>query len=49
MPLSVKERILAIRLIDKVKANPATAEKLGIVIVDNSRNPSIAGSDFDKS
>jgi hypothetical protein len=32
MPLSVKERILAIRLMDKVNANPAAAEKLGIVI-----------------
>lgn len=36
MPLSVKERILAIRLMDKVNANPAAAEKLGIVIVKNS-------------
>lgn len=30
--LGVKERILSIRLLDKVKANPAVAEKLKIVV-----------------
>ncbi len=35
MPLSVKERILAIRLMDKVNANPGAAEKLGIVVVND--------------
>lgn len=34
MPLSVRERILAIRLMDKVNANPAAAKKLGIVVVN---------------
>lgn len=31
MRLSTKERILMIRLMEKVKANPVAADKLGIV------------------
>ena len=34
MPLGVRERILAIRLMAKITANPAVAEKLGIVVVN---------------
>ena len=34
MPLGVRERILAIRLMEKITANPAVAEKLGIVVVN---------------
>lgn len=37
MSLGVRERILAIRLMDKVKANLAAADKLGIVEVKNQR------------
>lgn len=38
MPLGVRERILAIRLMDKVKATPAVAEKLGVVVVNELQN-----------
>ena len=31
MPMSVRERILAIRLMEKVSANPAYAKAFGIV------------------
>ena len=34
MPLGVRERILSIRLMEKITANPAVAEKLGIVVVN---------------
>ena len=34
MPLGVRERILAIILMEKITANPAVAEKLGIVVVN---------------
>ena len=30
--MGTRERILAIRLIEKAQANPAVAEKLGIVV-----------------
>lgn len=38
MPLGVRERILAIRLMEKVKAAPAVAEKLGIVVINGLHN-----------
>ena len=34
MPVSVRERILTIRLMEKVNANPAYAEAFGIVVVN---------------
>ena len=34
MPVSVRERILTIRLMEKVSANPAYAEAFGIVVVN---------------
>ena len=34
VPLSARERILMIRLLDKVKKNPAYAEALGIKAVE---------------
>lgn len=49
MPLGVRERILAIRLMDKVNANPAAAGKLGIVIVKDPGDLSCSNSDSDKS
>ena len=42
--VSVKERILTIRLMDKVKDNPAVAEKLGILVIDETRNRSADGT-----
>lgn len=38
MPLGVRERILAISLLEKVKVSPAVAEKLGIVVINEFRN-----------
>ena len=35
MPVSVRERILTIRLMEKVSANPACAEAFGIVVVND--------------
>lgn len=32
MQMSVRERILTIRLMEKAKANPAHADRLGIII-----------------
>ena len=32
MTVGVKERILTIRLLDKVNANPAASQKLGIAV-----------------
>ena len=37
--MSVRERILTIRLMEKAKANPAHAEVLGIVVVNGPANP----------
>ena len=39
MPLSVRERILTIRLMEKVNANPAYAEAFGIVVVKGHAEP----------
>ena len=36
MPVSVRERILTIRLMEKVNANPVYAEAFGIVVVNGS-------------
>lgn len=33
-PLGVRERIRAIRLMEKVNKNPAAAEKLGIIVMN---------------
>lgn len=49
MPLSVRERILAIRLMDKVKANPAAAEKFGLAVVNSPGDLSNAGSESEKA
>lgn len=38
MTVGVRERILTIRLMEKVKENPAAAEKLGIVVINKMRN-----------
>ena len=35
--MGVKERIIAIRLMEKAKMNPAAAEKLGIVVIPNRK------------
>ena len=42
--VSVKERILAIRLMEKVNAHPAYAEKLGIVVSNPADPPNPAGN-----
>ena len=39
MPVSVRERILTIRLMEKVNANPAYAEAFGIVVVNGHAEP----------
>ena len=39
MPVSVRERILTIRLMEKVNANPAYVEAFGIVVVDGQAEP----------
>ena len=39
MPVSVRERILAIRLMEKVNANPAYAEAFGIVVGNGTAEP----------
>ena len=39
MPVSVRERILTIRLMEKVNANPVYAEAFGIVVVNGSAEP----------
>lgn len=45
MPLGPKERILIIRLIDKVYANTAAAEKIGIIVdSEDTRKQSKAGT-----
>lgn len=36
MPLGVRERILTIKLMEKVNKNPAAAQKLGIVVRNGS-------------
>lgn len=36
MPVSVKERLLTIRLMEKVNTNPTYAKELGIVVVKDS-------------
>jgi len=38
MPLGVRERILAIRLMEKITANPAVADRLGVVVVNELHN-----------
>ena len=37
--MSVKERILIIRLMEKVNANPAYAEASGIVVINGPAEP----------
>ena len=39
MPVSVRERILTIRLMEKVNANPAYADAFGIVVVNGRAEP----------
>lgn len=39
MPMSVRERILSIRLMEKVNANPAYAEAFGIVVQYGEAEP----------
>ena len=39
MPVSVRERILTIRLMEKVNANPAYAEAFGIVAQNGPSEP----------
>ena len=39
MPVSVRERILTIRLMEKVNANPAYSEAFGIVVVNGHAEP----------
>ena len=39
MPVSVRERILAIRLMEKVNANPVYAEAFGIVAQNGPATP----------
>lgn len=39
MQMSVRERILTIRLMDKANANPAHAEVFGIVVVSRPPEP----------
>ena len=39
MPVSVRERILSIRLMEKVNANPAYADAFGIVVVNGQAEP----------
>ena len=39
MPVSVRERILTIRLMEKVNANPAYAEVFGIIAQNGSVEP----------
>lgn len=36
--MGVQERIRAIRLMEKLEANPAVAEKLGVAVVNAIRN-----------
>ena len=36
--MGVQERIRAIRLLEKLEANPVVAEKLGVVVVNAVRN-----------
>lgn len=38
MPLGVRERILVIRLMEKVNAGSAAAEKLGIAVMSELHN-----------
>lgn len=38
MTVDVKERIITIRLLDKVNANPVAAQKLGIAMVNELPN-----------
>lgn len=49
MLLGVRERIIAIRLMDMVIANPAAAEKLGIVVINGSGVQNDAGSESGNS
>ena len=39
--MSVRERILTIRLMEKVNANPAYAEAFGIVVVNGHAEPEL--------
>ena len=39
MPVSVRERILTIRLMEKVNANPAYAKAFGIVVANGQSEP----------
>ena len=48
MQMSVRERILTIRLMDKANANPAYAEAFGILIVNRparSGTPTVLNSE----
>ena len=43
--MGVREMICTIRLMEKVCANPATAEKLGIMVMNGPGDPTKPGSD----
>ena len=47
--MGVKERILAILLMEKVNKNPAAAEKFGIIVINGPGDQVKPGSEKTKS